>query len=1010
MSSTTLSEHSLKDLDHKLLGLLHKAYVLVGPADEESQQAESLQERLSSRLNQISDEGNQQSEELNKNKTIRETFVAKCLEILEALESTLRSINDIKNQTLVGNNKLQEPDVLGVRDLRLVHTMLEIIISWGIYPCLLPGVGIPISRRIRSGYIQNDFLEKVANNEGNTTFGDSRSKSKYLFSILKSLTNVMLFSPSRLTPITTVSSIIYRKHITDVYAALLQLAYGPILSNDGQGLERRKARQQLITVLNEENDGVNAMVDDKKPGDPELEQMRKECISLFREIFERSDSFQSLEALTTLLSSSPLHQSPKWLKNVCGRYLTRILLRQNGVKSVIEFMIGGESEASLSKVEAISQLILSVPNTVKSLEAYFSIICPQLLSIVQSSSTLSRNSDTKLIFLPIVNVASLIIARMFSKFPTITKKFIVTKVFGTMWAWWGINMKRKNQLLLNHDFTTDLDPLIMDEQTLQSTISVVHHILVGSEPIPDLLQFFLEDSVAPLYYLYSFTCHSKSFLKDIVMDILLTYFKIVSVSEGVETFKEIVFRRNKRLIAPKLGEIGEIYFAPGPSGGVVMRLRMAAINTSVTTTTLDVNVFIDFVKSISKNELSGDLFMYLLTEYTSSLSLQLQEPNPRRILTLLHIIMSMIDNLGSTILQKPGQMIAFVNNVLEEYNLKRDNQKGHENMGMKGGFRMLKHKSLSVKDSHILNLVSNNLVPLQFHHKSSICSLSRGLRLTISAREAASQSSSSSSQNSQESQRREESLKRFQEAMDALQDEILPIKARGITMLKEMILEKDVVMDEGENLDRVFDLFIQMVQDDESFIYFNAIKGLSSLTDVHGERIIRKLMKIYSDFSQNLDNRLRVGEAILQTVQRCGDVLGKYIVTLLPPLLHVLNKDENSTLRISALSIIGCACETSPLALTSWFRDVVDWVLNILDIQSEAEIRRASTVLLISLFRGLSSRSQTIHLIPNYLLERSWRTLRYIEEVDKDELTRYQARVGLSDLEDISNNELFGNI
>ena len=66
------------------------------------------------------------------------------------------------------------------------------------------------------------------------------------------------------------------------------------------------------------------------------------------------------------------------------------------------------------------------------------------------------------------------------------------------------------------------------------------------------------------------------------------------------------------------------------------------------------------------------------------------------------------------------------------------------------------------------------------------------------------------------------------------------------------------------------------------------------------------------------------------------------VTTILPPLLHVLNRDQNVNLRVSALSIIGCACETSPLALTAWFRDVVDWALNILDIQKEVEVRRGA--------------------------------------------------------------------
>ena len=70
----------------------------------------------------------------------------------------------------------------------------------------------------------------------------------------------------------------------------------------------------------------------------------------------------------------------------------------------------------------------------------------------------------------------------------------------------------------------------------------------------------------------------------------------------------------------------------------------------------------------------------------------------------------------------------------------------------------------------------------------------------------------------------------------------------------------------------------------------------------------------------------------------------------------------------------------------------------------------ASIVLLISLFRGLSSHSQSIYLIPSDLLQRTYRTLQYIEEIDKDELTKYHARVGISDLDVISEEELFGKV
>ena len=54
-------------------------------------------------------------------------------------------------------------DYLGVRDFRLIHTLLQVIISWGFYPCFLPGVGVPLSKRVKSGYTNHGKLESDNN-------------------------------------------------------------------------------------------------------------------------------------------------------------------------------------------------------------------------------------------------------------------------------------------------------------------------------------------------------------------------------------------------------------------------------------------------------------------------------------------------------------------------------------------------------------------------------------------------------------------------------------------------------------------------------------------------------------------------------------------------------------------------------------------------------------------------------------------------------------------------------
>lgn len=137
-------------------------------------------------------------------------------------------------------------------------------------------------------------------------------------------------------------------------------------------------------------------------------------------------------------------------------------------------------------------------------------------------------------------------------------------------------------------------------------------------------------------------------------------------------------------------------------------------------------------------------------------------------------------------------------------------------------------------------------------------------------------SSSSNPNHKSSSASIEVSKEKYRDAMKSLQDDLLPIRAHGMGMLKEMVLSKDPLVSSGEGLNEVLDIFVRLVQDEDSYIYLNAVKGLSALTDAYGNQIIKKLGNIYSDTNQKLDNRLRIGEALLQTIQRCGDALGNY--------------------------------------------------------------------------------------------------------------------------------------
>jgi hypothetical protein len=67
----------------------------------------------------------------------------------------------------------------------------------------------------------------------------------------------------------------------------------------------------------------------------------------------------------------------------------------------------------------------------------------------------------------------------------------------------------------------------------------------------------------------------------------------------------------------------------------------------------------------------------------------------------------------------------------------------------------------------------------------------------------------------------------------------------------------------------------------------------------------------------------------------------KKVNTLIRPLEIVLaRRQEDSHLRVSALSLLSMACQTCPVALSSQMSELIHWVLNILEFEKTAEVRR----------------------------------------------------------------------
>lgn len=203
----------------------------------------------------------------------------------------------------------------------------------------------------------------------------------------------------------------------------------------------------------------------------------------------------------------------------------------------------------LAQLESISKLILSVPQQMTSIESYYSIIAPQLLELLEREPPQSPTSQA----------VTFIIGRIIGKHASLAKIYIVDKIVGPLLSAWHQE---------NYDQgTDDMDRICLTQDELSTLLHTLHRVMIGGEPSPVVIQTFLSSSIPCLYHLYEFTVHSKSGLRETVLDLLSTYFRLTTTSNAIRELKRILLDR------VDLSGARVAYFAPGPTGGVVLRLR-----------------------------------------------------------------------------------------------------------------------------------------------------------------------------------------------------------------------------------------------------------------------------------------------------------------------------------------------------------------------------------------------------------------------------------------------------
>ena len=135
----------------------------------------------------------------------------------------------------------------------------------------------------------------------------------------------------------------------------------------------------------------------------------------------------------------------------------------------------------------------------------------------------------------------------------------------------------------------------------------------------------------------------------------------------------------------------------------------------------------------------------------------------------------------------------------------------------------------------------------------------------------------------------------YQKALTLLQDPLLPVRAHGLLLLRQLASSTSPSPKDPTKLTPALDsalvpgilsIFLQSIQDEDSYIFLNAVQGLAAMVEGFGKEVLRGLV---ADYVRGLDGvgagalnqgevdvRVRIGEALGQVVRRCGETLPSY--------------------------------------------------------------------------------------------------------------------------------------
>ncbi|ODQ79453.1 hypothetical protein BABINDRAFT_161851 [Babjeviella inositovora NRRL Y-12698] len=877
---------------------------------------------------------------------------------LAVTDKLLAQLLAIQVQTIAAKAENRDIISIALHDLKTFSKVLNLLLVQCVYPALPTNVGIPLDQRRLKTFKKRLTVSKVT---------DTDESFALLMLLQRQLTAV--FSKDGDVRDLLMKGTGYSDYLIITMTLVTHPAF----------VERQKAL-------------------------PTAERVTLEDFSLVEQLSSTYELFSTYSLLMTI-------RSPVYFKGFVTRRITHLPVdRADGVRALIEFIVGlrdGE-DVSIERFDHVARIVLSKPQEMPT-AAYFSNVCSQLYDILV------------LINQPVLtSVAAYVVEKLFERNKLVCRDFF----FKLIWSNLSPSPETKQEEVKKRDEeskTTDQEVAltITGEAKLNNTINVL--ISVSKKSSSGFLQALLEPVLLPLWAYAMFVKRSKK-LTEVVTNILVSFFAITDNS----TLLDMVA---KNLLFQSAGWA----FQTGPNGLVVIEATRPAVQVTNERFFEDVEVavelYIGLLGDLSDSLLQGQ-FLRIVQRWMGVETVEKlgETENPFVMLMDLRLLEGIGKKYKDRLARSPKEILDLVEYVLKgflaesapqpEYtaiipgsSVKEEADSDDEDDFQDDGTGLASSTASLTVVLELLSAIITETNPAElsstcFTVVTSIQGLLAQLEANTAAQALLSRINTLLSGEQRPASKSEADAKTLTVAITSLNDPLIPIRAHGLYLLRELVNKKSDVV----GLDFVVELHLAQLKDPEPFIYLNVIKGLEALLEWDRGKTLPLLVDLYQK-DGNVDERLRIGEVLLRFIQSTNEAFaGAWADLVVGTTLRMIRRDgeADNRMRMSAMSLLGVCCKTNPAAISRHVSDALDCTLGILQLEKEQDaaiMRRAAIVLVHDLIMG----SNGLDGFPKSYGLKCLNCLRYITETDVDLLTREQAANVAELMRELINDKLMAN-